>query len=622
LELTHCLNRTSMKDLRAIAVFNHISIPDRVNRETLHACLSDKLSDTNWILNTIGELDDIEREILFQIYLEMGDIMSEDLLRTWGGDDLGVSSRLLWGQEIAPGLPSLRMKGLVFLIRNNADGKDHYIIPTSVRKIIPDESPSEGIYADSKPPHRCVNWSTGILSDVFSLVRYIETYRVRPLKDGGLSKRDQRALMKQTQHARNPQTGMDWQVYVKFVYRFARQCSLVAIQDGRLHLGIRFQQWLEKSPLEQTAELFHAWLDDDTYDEFHNLAHIRVLSAGLRNSPRIVRKTIVRFLSNLKSDQWIHLDEFMTALRRSHARFFRPLEDDRHWKIQVTDSINLPSRASDWQKIEMHLIEFFISGPLLWFGAVTLGCDSSLNPNAFLINPTGDMLLDKRDSADHGVQTLEADRIIIQPDFDVLVPENAVLSLRFMVEKMANLIMTGPVNYYKITRDSIAGALSKGLTVQQMLSFLSDVSATSVPQNVSASIEYWGEQYGKIVLKRTYLLETKDPFLMEEMKARPSVKRLMEPQIGLLHAPVNPSNLSVLLKELKKAGYLPRISSELMLKWEIAPISLQLTVDTARELLKALKVICRNDAFNSGDETISGLESIMKHLEKSLESVD
>ncbi|MBN1354741.1 helicase-associated domain-containing protein [bacterium] len=621
MNLVSCLAGTPVKDLRAIAAFNGIEIPAGTSRNGLHSILIGRLSDRDWIALQIDKLDFTEREILYQLFIENGDIPGERLANIWGGDDSEASSRWFWGQDISPGLPTLRMKGLVFLLQDMSDGQDHYVLPDPVLENMPGESPPESVYRGSAAPYNCLTWSTSILSDIFILIRYLEEYKVRPLKDGGLSKRDLRILVDRISRY-DGCVNHDWYAYLRFIYRFCRKSMLLKVRHNRLQVETRFAQWVKKGSIEQLMDLYHSWLEDDGYDEFRNISDFRILSAGLRNPARTARKTAMRIIGSFQPGRWIPLNGLLEYFRQTHPRFLRPMPDDRHWRVQMVSGMADRENVTGWDLPETHMILFYISGPLLWLGAITLGMDQSDNPDSILINPLGEYIFGKRSPDTELPETVAANTIIIQPDHEILVPENAVLSIRYMVETFTELVLSGPISRYRISRNSIAGGLLRGLTVPRILDFLQSVSISPVPQNVQASIEFWGEQHGRVMLKHAILLETQDAYLMKELLMRPAIRRKLQDQIGATHATVHAGNLNALLKEIKKAGYMPRISTELMLQWEPAPISLQLTRETAESLLRNLETMKSNDSTGPAADNISELETIAGQLRKILETLE
>jgi len=619
MNLATCLARTSIKDLRAIALFNKIELPDRVSRKDLHAILINHLTVPSWVENKIEHLDDKEHEIFLQIHTEGGEIPSEKLANIWGGDDPSAFDRWMWGQQIASGIPTLRLTGLIYLIHNIATESDDYVIPDSIRSNIQLKKPAKDSYQDCKAPYDSYDWSTLLLSDMFTMFRYIETYRVRQLRTGRISKRHRRSIAESVTKTNPLIREHESLTYVDYIYHCSKNISLLINHNNQLVTGHFFKHWIEKTPTEQLQDLFSAWIEDEEYDEFHEIPGVTINSAGLRNPPRIVRRIIVQSISQFPSRQWISIDSLVEYLKNNRYRFFRPLSDDRHWNLTRNQTDSSIHEGTGWKALETNLVTFIIQCPLLWVGALTLGIHNSKPSEKFMINPIGEILLFKHKKMQ---QISTSDQIFVQPDFEILVPENTVLSIRYKIEIIAELIQAGHVNRYRITRESVANALERGMTSCEIVHILETVSSTPLPQNVKASIDVWSDQFGKIELTRQILLKTDDKYLIEELKSNPSIRRLIDSHSDNNQLTVASGNMITLLKELKRNGYLPRISPELYLDSEPAPISLPLTKQIAETLLICLKNDINKGCTGSGSGDSGDLETVCHQLETILKHLD
>ncbi len=621
MNLESCLARTSVTDLRAIASYQQIEINPKTSQTGIQKILLEQMSDPDWIADAFLRLNDIEREILLQVHTEGGTLSGEILQRIWGGDDTDAGSRWVWGRKIATGLPSLRMTGLLFFIRYAADGHNRYIIPDQILRHIGPVPPEPLLTVESTPPYRCKGFGITILTDLFKLLKYLERYRVRPLKDGSFPQKHKKSIIELLKETNHQLPDIIWPAYFEFIYKISFQSGVLTIFEQKLKPCEGLKKWVQGRPGSQIAELFFSWLDTKTYDDFRQVPGLTILSAGLRNPPRIVRKIVLQAIKQFPVNQWINIDAISRYLNKERNRFFRPIPNDMHWRIEKKHAA-ADSYPVNWAHLEMELIRFIVQGPLMWLNAVTLGLNKHQEPAAFMITDYGIALLSGIWPEGEPEHDNELDRVVVQPDFELLLPDNVVLSVRYKVEKMAQLVSTGPVNRYRLTQGSIIRARGMGYSRDDIFRFLKEISSTPLPQNVAASVDYWIEAFGNITIEPSYILKTRDAYLMKELLSRPAVKRCTSKILGPCVVKITPSNLQRLLTELKKAEYFPWVSPRLMLFEEVAPVSLNLSRDKADLLLRYLTKATQRELIGLGEGHHSALDSIYRQLKQAISRFD
>src|SRR5207302_4023627 len=113
-------------------------------------------------------------------------------------------------------------------------------------------------------------------------------------------------------------------------------------------------------------------------------------------------------------------------------------------------------------------------------------------------------------------------------------------------------------NTVSVTRDSIRRALDQGITAREILAFLQSHARTGIPQNVEYLINEVGGKHGHIHIGRAQMyLQVDSPLLLKELQARKEIKPYIVRTLGETVALLKADEPEKLLRELRKAGYLP-----------------------------------------------------------------
>ncbi len=98
-------------------------------------------------------------------------------------------------------------------------------------------------------------------------------------------------------------------------------------------------------------------------------------------------------------------------------------------------------------------------------------------------------------------------------------------------------IITSPEHYhtYRITPLSLWNAASAGLTADEILASLRRFSRYPIPQNIDADVREYVSRYGRLKLVQegeTLVLESADPYLIEQLAADERLKPFIEKKLG------------------------------------------------------------------------------------------
>jgi hypothetical protein len=110
-------------------------------------------------------------------------------------------------------------------------------------------------------------------------------------------------------------------------------------------------------------------------------------------------------------------------------------------------------------------------------------------------------------------------QVILQPDFQILAMGPVALPILANLERFATREkFAESVVAYRITREGAYQALQRGESPDTIRVFLEDATRQPVPQNVVRTLEEWGEQYERIVIRRDItILQTDDAGMLDHL---------------------------------------------------------------------------------------------------------
>lgn len=124
-------------------------------------------------------------------------------------------------------------------------------------------------------------------------------------------------------------------------------------------------------------------------------------------------------------------------------------------------------------------------------------------------------------------------KLIVQPDFELLVPPDVPFTVRFELEACAELVSSGVMSVYRLTRAGLEQACKLGRTPQEILQLLEEHSA-GVPASVRDGLLQWGREIGRTTLTEVKLLSCADTEAADRIADLPSLAGKLE-RIGPLH---------------------------------------------------------------------------------------
>ncbi|SCW39555.1 Helicase conserved C-terminal domain-containing protein [Paenibacillus tianmuensis] len=156
-----------------------------------------------------------------------------------------------------------------------------------------------------------------------------------------------------------------------------------------------------------------------------------------------------------------------------------------------------------------------------------------------------------------GEDEAEDGGLMVQPDFELLVPPDVAGKVRWELCCLADLVARDQVSVYKLSKESVKRALENGRTAAEICDFLERHALYGVPDHVRLSIGQWAKPYGKTVFTQALLLRCADDETARTVAklpaASPYVKEMLNGRDFLIAA----ADAKPLAVALEKAGFMP-----------------------------------------------------------------
>ncbi|MBN2382656.1 helicase-associated domain-containing protein [bacterium] len=294
------------------------------------------------------------------------------------------------------------------------------------------------------------------------------------------------------------------------IFNFALLSGLIVKQARTFVLGTNALKWIMASPLEQYLSVF---------DYFQN-----------REGPMSrYWDQFVALLHNLGINCWIDCKQF-----------FRKL----------TLIASTPDQGE--QKSVDDCASFFLE-PLHLMGLVDIG-QMNNGDIAFRINSLGKSVLNRetQPGMDAGSSAL-----VIQPNFELLVPQDLPFAQRWKIESIADIVAVGKMDTYSLNKESVIRGLKNGLEPDIILDLLGKLSRARIPQNIEQTIRDWSEVYGQVKFGQGILVHCTKPEIARIISSIPAIKPMIVQQLTPCDLLINPDDLESLRLLLEQNDIVP-----------------------------------------------------------------
>ncbi|MCZ8520222.1 helicase-associated domain-containing protein [Paenibacillus caseinilyticus] len=155
-----------------------------------------------------------------------------------------------------------------------------------------------------------------------------------------------------------------------------------------------------------------------------------------------------------------------------------------------------------------------------------------------------------------GEELEEQGQLMVQPDFDILVPPDVTQAVRWELACLADFVSWDHVSLYKLTRSSVRRALEQGRTADELVSFLAQNAMYGLPENVEHTLQQWARPFGKTRIVQAFLLRCADEETAEAVAKQPELGRYVLERAGSKDFIIAGEELRAFSTSLEKAGFM------------------------------------------------------------------
>lgn len=465
MRLSECLNSSDIDTLRRIAEAYRFDC-SKSSKNALMQEIITHFRNRQFIAGALEEMPDAAfREAVSQLMLDNRQEFSREevlaLLRRAGRMEDGAD--LKW-------MARMMNEGWLFRL-NSKGGRQFYFIPEDLRRTIRDylsvNLQSRVEVAEGTPiVYRDENLA--LVRDTAAFLQYVRSHDVRITKDGTILKRTQQEILSLLEIKEEALGKVSWRFgygrrfheypdRFALIYDYCYHCGLIVeTAEGSLQTGDKLGDSLKRGEKERLEDVFRYW---------------RLLYR--RPIPQL--KLCIATLAQAAKDGWVLVDS-MNQLLSAYV------QDYYFDKVPA-------------------LIEQRICNMLVHLGLLAHG---QLADGTAVIKVTAlgrELLLEEEGAVvEETVEAAEEGRIvpiIVQPNFDVLVPVETYDRIAWELEEVTDLIRVDTMRIHRLTKSSVMRAFDLGWTAETVHEFLHDGTGGIVPGNVERMIQQWESEYSR-----------------------------------------------------------------------------------------------------------------------------
>jgi hypothetical protein len=522
MRLSECLNSASVDTLRKIAESYKFDCSLRSKNALMQEILT-HFNNRKFIESAFSRLEEGSyKEAVSQLMLDRRETFSrEDVIAlvrradlTGDGDDQKQMQRLL-------------ADGWLYRVSSKG-GRQFFCIPEDLRRTMRDflaRNLKQRVRISTQAPIVYRDENMALQRDLALFLNFVGKNDVRITKDGTIMKRTEQQILSLFEIKEEPLGKVSWRFgygrrfhdypdrfALIYDYCFAREL-IVETPEGELLAGKNASEWLLKSEKERAEDLYCFW---------------RLLYR--RPIPQL--KLCIATLAQTAKEDWVHV--------ASMNELLKPYVSDYYYDKAET-------------VMEQRIYKMLVHQGLLAHGQLADGTEViklTSYGRKFLL----DEAVTIREEQDE-LTAKQATPLIIQPNFDLLVPPESYERIAWELEELTDLIRVDAMRVHRLTKKSVLRAFDLGWTCETVLDFLREESGGLVPGNVERMIGQWASEFGRVKLYRAVVVECSDEGTASDLRSLPEVKPHVRLELTPTHFLIAEEGLSILQTQLTRMGY-------------------------------------------------------------------
>ena len=447
----------------------------------------------------------------------------------------------------------LLSRGILYVTASGYGYNFYLVIPADLLRMLTGDSMKKLWKGTSPAPVRATEPAASsyihenLIKDAIRLLAYFGTQEAVQTNTGHIHKT---ALKNALKHLSVPD-----EQYVTFLYCLLREADLVEPmgEKGLYTLTDTGWDWLCQPAHKQMQFLYAVWKGSVLWGEMYEEPMQKRQDYRYKWHASFLRNALLNILA--ASDA---TEEFVTLESVTAALGFQcPLAlSDNHGMGLVNTFSAFVVPALTESLVWLGMVELGIARRAALNTAITGAEYANLHTADVVgvrLTTLGKQMLNGSDSP---AETPPAEeQFILQANSEIFVSPYLRSDILYRVLIFTDSAAGGSVS---LTKDSLRRAMDRGHALEDITQFLKTHSRIGIPQNVEYLIQEVGARHGHIHVGMAQMyLKVDSPLLLKELLARKDLKNLFVRQITDTVALISGKDIEKVLKDLRKAGYLP-----------------------------------------------------------------
>jgi|GEM_PF-2354511 len=507
LKLNQCLQKLSPLHLKKIAeYYDIILIP--FSSQTARKAILAKTESAGFFEQVIEPISADHKNALMLIFFYCRSLTAESINNL-------IHKSIDINRNVKDIIDDLLKTGFVFYTENQDDGKKYYIIPEELKQVICRYSLSalETFYSNyCDQISRIHKPNKSIFLTLFAIIVTCINHDIKTNLDESLNKRLVNKI--------HPIAGLETELinyeiiehYINDLFLFLRSGEFIYPEESDYEVNIKlFDQWLAKPESERLVSLY-----DFFYRESSNLNFSR----------------FVDILAYLPENQFFEISSLLNLYRI----FF-----------DITES-----QIKHFSKEPRNFYYILI---LYLLGIIEFTSVDVHNYCAWRITEFGMSLIKGKPLPEN--QPEFENKIIIQPNFELIASRNADLMLLWKIYRFADIFQCDHMLRFNISRLSLYRGLSNNLKSDEVTNILEKYAKETISQNVLYSLKEWCSDFGSIYFMDVFLLRCKNKNIADQIKLNPKTRDFVKGNFSQTDLIVERTDFETLMEILKSQGLMP-----------------------------------------------------------------
>lgn len=563
--LRHWLRECTRSEQETLARLWEVPFPDGADSDTATA-LADMFLTPEAVNRVLATLTPEEQAALNYVLAEGGSIAAPILARKFGAvrPHSGYSNPRAYLLALQPPPSATERLFILGLIQRKQKGqRTMFSVPVDLRPLLPGVPAHDHMLhftATAEPPIIVEADIWALEWNVLTILALAQAGELVMASGRGINKASLVRLARRWGMRKDDLRGLTYEQhwhYVHFLRQVLQSAGLLRVTaDQELRPTAAAIEWLQSPRLERLRRLLDGWVTSE-WDELKQFLGITIKGYAFDRDLAATHRAILEILAQAPAGTWITWETLLDEVLRVNPDFARPEGNYDTWRLVDYRGQQLDG-FEHWREVEGELLKATIGGSLRWLGLTDYGGlrddQDQGTPIAFRLNSTGAALLNNAPAP----VAPEAEPLVVQGTFEIIVPPHATPFARFHVGRVAARVSGNThaeAEVYKLTKASVQTAAAQGMSADDIAQFLEQASGTPLPPNVAYSLREWSGQYGQLTMQPAVVLKTDDPLLFERLRRD---RRLRLPPVEALDAQtwlLDEGDAAALATALRKAGY-------------------------------------------------------------------